>query len=120
MSSSTSNSNQDPHAASGTVPRRRDTWRIVATVVLSLVALDSGVREFLLPRSRDFVHIQDFPGAASLSQAPGRKLAVIGNSAVREGVDPQLLRKCSTTGKFTTCGRTSSPQTIRAWSIGTA
>jgi hypothetical protein len=103
MSSSTSSSDQGPDAGKGRSASPDDAcrgafspsgnaWRIAATVVLSLVALDIGVREVLLPQSRDFINIQDFPRRASaLSQVPGRKLTVFGNSAVLCGVDPQLL-----------------------------
>ena len=98
MSSSTSSSDDSrksdaqPAAA---VPRRGpvySAWRIAIALVAVLFGQDLVVRYFLLGQSADFVNIATFPQRSDrLLHAPGKSLAVLGNSAVYHGVDGELL-----------------------------
>ena len=68
--------------------------RIAIVIVLALGGLDLVVRYVLLGKSADYRNIGDFPQRRDrLLHTTERKMAVLGNSTVNAGVDPELLGK---------------------------
>jgi hypothetical protein len=70
-----------------------------AVVVLAIVGgLEAATRCVLAPASNDYRAFSTYPGkAAALDASPGLRIAVVGNSTARSGVDGDLLGKLMTT-----------------------
>ena len=70
-----------------------------AAVVLGIVvSLEVVTRLVLAPASNDFRSFSGYPGrAAALAASPGLRIAVLGNSTARSGVDGDVLERLMTT-----------------------
>jgi hypothetical protein len=85
---------------------RPPAWRqlvarmlLTSLVVLAIVGgLEAATRCVLAPASNDFRSFFTYPGkAAALDASPGLRIAVVGNSTARSGVDGDELGKLMTT-----------------------
>lgn len=83
----------------GAAPARRRTRGrlMLGAVVAVLGALELTTRLWLVPASRDLSRFAAYPAQArAFLERPGIKVALVGNSATQEGVDPQLLARALT------------------------
>jgi hypothetical protein len=91
MSSSTSSSERAERPA-GRPPRRPRALAVGLTTLLVLGAIELMTRLWLIPASKDLSRFEGYPARARLLVSrPGARVALIGNSATEEGVDPRLF-----------------------------
>jgi hypothetical protein len=71
-----------------------ERFAAAAMTVAALGALELATRLWLVPASRDLNRLGSYPARArALMQAPGARVALVGNSATERGIDPPGLAR---------------------------
>ena len=98
MSSSTSNSESDQEAgARGRTAALRRLARcagILLVLLLCFIGIELFTRIVLVPKSTDLRRLTSYPALAEqLLQQNGFRIALVGNSALEDGVDPEIVQE---------------------------
>jgi hypothetical protein len=94
VSSSTSSSERLPAPIAPAPPRPRRALAIAGALLLVFVVVELGTARLLIPASKDLQRFDRYPARArALVAAPGKHVALLGNSATEDGVDLGLLER---------------------------